>query len=73
MTPQPHNLHRLAELDLGGHVWACACRATGTAPTADAAVAAYRRHVADATYLVRALDECMRPGWFANNYEGGAR
>lgn len=72
MTPQPHSLHTLAALpdDADSTGWGCACGHTGTAPDADAAIAGHAQHVADATYLVRALDECMRPGWFANNYEG---
>jgi hypothetical protein len=46
---QPHNLHDLRQLELGGAAWTCRCRATGTAPTADDAVEAHRAHVAKAT------------------------
>ena len=46
---QPHNLHDLRQLEVGGSAWTCRCRATGTAPTADEAAAAHQAHVAQAT------------------------
>lgn len=36
----------------GGKVWACKCRATGTAPTAYAAMARYNEHVEQAVWGV---------------------